>query len=232
MANDQGGQDRRERTAWRLVLAVVSVAMGLLILANPARVRQRLEAETQHTILEFATTALEYARKVDVESAPDARQATPLSASTPAPRDHDIIGVVERVLSLDYWLAEAKGTPEPTPSLTPSPTTAPLVQFPPTAAPTPLQLFSVTPILLKVQDNGDGTRTAVFSYENPNRCAVTIAVGGQNYISPEPADRGQETTFHPTNKLSAPPRAFAVVFKEDSITWTLMGRSVVADVFE
>lgn len=221
MQGSDNKRDRSERLAWRLMLAILCITLGMLLMANPMRLRDRLEAGARESGTELGIVMRQVAEQVDWENPPD--------PTAPAEREMGgLIGVLARYLDVTLWLGEA--TPTATP--TAKPTGQSPAHQPPTPTPTPLILCSVTPLLLQVQDNGDGTYTAVFSYENPNSSCVNIPVGSQNAFSPEPADRGQVTTFHPTNKLSAPPRAFAVVFREKSLTWTLMGRSVTAAVYE
>jgi uncharacterized repeat protein (TIGR01451 family) len=68
---------------------------------------------------------------------------------------------------------------------------------PPTPQPLPVQ-----PFVKCVDDNG-GTFQAVFGYSNPNTTAVTVSLGSGNSFSPDPADRGQPTTFNPGTVESA-----------------------------
>jgi hypothetical protein len=46
-------------------------------------------------------------------------------------------------------------------------------------------------------DTGTGQYIAVFGYNNPDAVTKTLAIGGSNNIAPNPADRGQGTTFDP-----------------------------------
>jgi hypothetical protein len=55
----------------------------------------------------------------------------------------------------------------------------------------------IHPVLHCVDDNGDGTFTAHFGYENENNINFSIAVGSKNKFIPSPKDRGQPTTFLP-----------------------------------
>jgi uncharacterized repeat protein (TIGR01451 family) len=68
---------------------------------------------------------------------------------------------------------------------------------PPTPQPLPVQPT------VKCVDNNGGTFTAVFGYSNPNTTPVTVAVGSGNSFTPDPANRGQPTTFNPGTVESA-----------------------------
>jgi hypothetical protein len=81
-------------------------------------------------------------------------------------------------------------TPAPTNTTTPIPTDTAT----PTNTPEPV---NIQPILECVTNNGGGSYTAFFGYDNPNTYAVNIPVGGQNGFTPPPQDRGQPTTFLP-----------------------------------
>jgi uncharacterized repeat protein (TIGR01451 family) len=55
----------------------------------------------------------------------------------------------------------------------------------------------VEPVLECVRNNGGGSYSAYFGYENKNSVAVTIPVGNDNRFNPDPKDRGQPSVFGP-----------------------------------
>jgi hypothetical protein len=66
------------------------------------------------------------------------------------------------------------------------------------AAPAPASaLSSVKPLLDCVVQNGDGSWTAIFGYDNPNESAVTIPVGPKNEFGPKEYGQPQPTSFEP-----------------------------------
>jgi uncharacterized repeat protein (TIGR01451 family) len=71
------------------------------------------------------------------------------------------------------------------------------IPTPPTPQPHPVQP------LVKCVDVHGATFQAVFGYANPNQQAVTVAVGSGNSFTPDPANRGQPTTFQPGTVESA-----------------------------
>lgn len=109
---------------------------------------------------------------------------------------------------------------------------APVPQPKPTATSAVQVLNPVMPTLENVEDNGDGTFTAYFGYENTNAVSVYVPVGLENMIVPEPADRGQPTTFHPGGTDKHPQSVFTVTFKGGTLKWMLMGESVTALVLK
>jgi hypothetical protein len=78
---------------------------------------------------------------------------------------------------------------------------------------------AVKPILECVMDNGGGTYTARFGYENLNDAAVTIGVSNSNKFSGHNKDRGQTVTFLPGLHEDV----FRVNFNGNNLTWTLRG---------
>jgi hypothetical protein len=98
----------------------------------------------------------------------------------------------------------------------------------PTATPAKAPVDTVWPALEFVADNGDGTFTAYFGYDNRNATAVTIPVGPDNGFSPEPFNRGQPTVFKPGVSTPYPKSAFRVVFPGGKLTWSLNGHTVTA----
>jgi len=99
----------------------------------------------------------------------------------------------------------------------------------------------VSPILECVKDNGDGTYTAYFGYENYDETETVIPVGDSNKITGgvlSGQDQGQPTTFeypvpgHPDGRMGRTPwypnAAFSVVFDGSNLVWTLDGRTATA----
>lgn len=82
-------------------------------------------------------------------------------------------------------------------------------------APEPIGVFVTC-----IDNNADGTFSAVFGYESANAAAVTIAAGPSNDVSPGGPDQGQPTSFQPGNVASA----FTVdgVSEGGDVTWTLV----------
>jgi prepilin-type N-terminal cleavage/methylation domain-containing protein len=74
---------------------------------------------------------------------------------------------------------------------------ADLASFVPKLAYDAVTPLPVTPKRECVWNNGDGTYTGWFGYDNPNPFPVTIAKGTDNYMSPSPLDKGQPTVFQP-----------------------------------
>lgn len=68
--------------------------------------------------------------------------------------------------------------------------------------PPPPKPLPVQPTVKCVDDNG-ATFTAVFGYTNPNQTAIDVPFGAGNSFSPDPANRGQPTTFNPGTVESA-----------------------------
>jgi len=103
------------------------------------------------------------------------------------------------------------------------PPTATATKFVPTAIP---ERNKVTPLLKCVKDNGTGTYTAYFGYENPNSYEVDIPIGADNKFVPDPKERGQAVKFTPGKTLLS----FQVDFNGEPITWYLDGGEVTASV--
>jgi len=111
--------------------------------------------------------------------------------------------------------------PEETP--TPEPTVAPR---------------SISPIAECVVNNGDGTYTAHFGYENKNDTPVTVPYGNNNKLSPANYDGVQPTEFGLPGVIDGRPGrtgyfpgpfAFSLPFNEnDTIVWTLAGKTATA----
>ncbi|GIK64510.1 MAG: hypothetical protein BroJett018_23040 [Chloroflexota bacterium] len=76
---------------------------------------------------------------------------------------------------------------------------------------------AVKPIVNCVADAGDGVFVARFGYENHNMVSVTIPVGTNNYVIPNPQDRKQTITFLPGVHNDV----FRVNFNGSDLTWKL-----------
>lgn len=85
------------------------------------------------------------------------------------------------------------------------------------ALPTPTK--AVRPVLECVADNGNGTYTARFGYQNDNSVAVSIPAGVNNKFSPTPEDRGQTDIFMPGRRRDV----FRVTFTGGNLVWSLKG---------
>lgn len=77
--------------------------------------------------------------------------------------------------------------------------------------------YLVEPRLECVQDNGNGTYTAHFGYQNNTTGAVKKEVGESNMFSPGPISRGQPAEFLRGRQYGA----FKVVFDGSELTWRL-----------
>ena len=82
----------------------------------------------------------------------------------------------------------------------------------------------VRPVLECVTNNGDGTYTAFFGYENENSVSVYIPVGSKNKFTPNPQDRGQTRVFKPGRQI----KVYTVNFNGSNLVWTLNGRTSTA----
>jgi hypothetical protein len=75
----------------------------------------------------------------------------------------------------------------------------------------------ILPIMNCVTNNGDGTYTAYFGYNNKNSVSIFIPIYAQNKISPDPWDRGQPGVF----KAGIWERVFSVTWTSGNIIWHL-----------
>jgi hypothetical protein len=82
----------------------------------------------------------------------------------------------------------------------------------------------IGPVLECVADNGDGTYTAHFGYNNENAYVVTIPIGPRNRFVPGAEDRGQPTTFQPGRVVDV----VQVDFNGGNLIWQLDGKSGTA----
>jgi hypothetical protein len=90
---------------------------------------------------------------------------------------------------------------------------------PPMAMPQAITNAAVKPVLECVVNNGGGSYTAWFGYQNLNSVAVTIPVGSNNQFTPTLIDRGQATVFQPGRQHSV----FSVNFNGSNLVWYLKG---------
>jgi Domain of unknown function DUF11 len=86
------------------------------------------------------------------------------------------------------------------------------------APPQPRQLGPT----LQCVERGVGGFLAHFGYDNPN--ATTIESPSENFFTPEPAGRGQPTSFAPGSHADV----FQVGLGDSAITWNLTGNKVTA----
>ena len=83
----------------------------------------------------------------------------------------------------------------------------------------------IHPILECVHNNGNGTYTAHYGYQNDRDKSVLVPVGGQNSIYPGQSDRGQPYLFYPGRQTDV----FTVDFDGSDLTWYLNGRTVTVN---
>ncbi|GEM_PF-1559116 len=84
----------------------------------------------------------------------------------------------------------------------------------------------VSPILECVADNGDGSYTARFGYDNPNPFVVVVRADRDNSFQPPPVFRtGQPESFAPGRVVDW----FGVLFDGTGLTWVLDGHAVTAN---
>jgi hypothetical protein len=84
----------------------------------------------------------------------------------------------------------------------------------------------ILPIMNCVTNNGNGTYTAYFGYNNKNNVSVFIPVYAQNKISPDPWDRGQPGVF----KVGIQERVFSVTWSSGNIIWHLNNKIATAKI--
>lgn len=82
----------------------------------------------------------------------------------------------------------------------------------------------VRPVLECVTNNGNGTYTAYFGYNNKNSVSVYVPIYSQNKISPDPWDRGQPEVF----KVGVWERVFSVTWTSGNIIWHLNNKTAKA----
>jgi hypothetical protein len=82
----------------------------------------------------------------------------------------------------------------------------------------------ILPIMNCVTNNGNGTYTAYFGYNNKNSVSVFIPIYAQNKISPDPWDRGQPGVF----KVGVQERVISVTWTSGNIIWHLNNKIATA----
>lgn len=88
-------------------------------------------------------------------------------------------------------------------------------------------LVNVTPELNCVYIDVNGDIVARFGYRNQNNNNISVPVGANNYFTPAPQGRGQNTTFFPGTYCNE----FNVTFPSvSSLSWYLQGTTVTADI--
>lgn len=87
-------------------------------------------------------------------------------------------------------------------------------------APAGAQYRPVLPKYEGFTENGDGSYTLVFGYDNANRVAVKIPIGPGNSFTPFPQDRRQPVLFLPGRHRAACVIVMPPDF-QDSLQWTL-----------
>ncbi len=189
----------------------------------------RIGDETERALGRIANVMWDYVRSSDEQAAAAAR-------STPSAPTGDAVASLlwPSFLSsenVERYIREGRFDP-PGQTLNYTPTMismAPTPSATPTAAPAaPMQ--PVIPILEWVDDNGDGTYTAFFGYDNKNAAAVLIPVGPENSFAPTPLDRHQPTVFQPGRTPPYPDCPLKVVFRGEMLRWSLKGETATAIV--
>lgn len=87
-----------------------------------------------------------------------------------------------------------------------------------------LATFQLSPVLECVVNNGAGSYTAHWGYSNLGATVVSMPIGLANKFTPDPADRGQPTTF----ALGRRAFVFSTDFDGTPLIWTLSGRTATA----
>jgi hypothetical protein len=88
----------------------------------------------------------------------------------------------------------------------------------------PKPVLNVSPSVTCVTDNGDGTFSVDFGFDNPNNYDIEVPIGVDNQISPGPNGQGQPIEFAPGKKESV----FTVKGLTSAAKWTLQGKAVKA----
>jgi hypothetical protein len=82
----------------------------------------------------------------------------------------------------------------------------------------------LTPLVECIWDNGDGTSSVVWGYDNPSTDTLTIDFGGKNKMAPGADDQGQGTVFLPGLHSNT----FVTTFTGTNHTWTLGNNKAVS----
>jgi hypothetical protein len=97
---------------------------------------------------------------------------------------------------------------------------------PPVPCPDPNgQCKKLIPEFTCVWDNGGGSYTAVFGYTNTGNRDLIIPIGSENGFSPDPADRGQGTTFLADASTTS---ALTITWTGTPPSWTVSGNTATA----
>ncbi|GAB4443431.1 MAG: hypothetical protein OHK0015_43420 [Chloroflexi bacterium OHK40] len=203
---------------------------------------------TPTVIVEPSSTALPTATRTPVATSTPAPTSTPTATSTPEPTHtprptatstpEPTVTDTPEPTATSTPEPTVTDTPEPTATSTPEPTHTPrptATSTPePTAASTPEPTATseltnvVRPILECVARLDDGSYVAYFGFRNTASVPVVIEVGEQNNFSPEPANRGQPTTFPVGRSSYYPNAAFSVSFDGSRLVWSLNGSTATA----
>jgi hypothetical protein len=82
----------------------------------------------------------------------------------------------------------------------------------------------LTPIVECIWNNGDGTYSIAWGYDNPSTDTLYIDFGGKNKMAPGADDQGQGTLFTPGMHHNA----FVTTVTGTSRTWTLGNNKAVS----
>ncbi len=82
----------------------------------------------------------------------------------------------------------------------------------------------LAPVAECVWDNKDGTKTALWGWDNPSTSTLRIDVGNKNKMSPGAEDQGQPTLFLPGRTRNV----FTTTYTGTSTTWRLGNETATA----
>jgi hypothetical protein len=91
-------------------------------------------------------------------------------------------------------------------------------------APTPAPPLPVTPVVECITDNGNGSFTAKFGYDNPNPTSIPIPVGDNNRFVPNRFELNLPTTFLPGRQRNV----FRVSSSGSPLSWVVNGKTATA----
>ncbi len=83
---------------------------------------------------------------------------------------------------------------------------------------------SLAPIVNCVSNNGNGTYTAYFGYNNQNTASVYMPIGTLNKFNPTPIDRGQPKVFQAGIKN----QVVSITWDGSNLSWVINGKTVTA----
>lgn len=84
---------------------------------------------------------------------------------------------------------------------------------------------AIEPVAECVWDNGDGSRTALWGWDNPMTDTARIDVGNKNAMSPGPDDQGQPTLLAPGRNRNV----FTTTFTGSGASWRLGNNTAKID---